>query len=172
MAAPVFDSSDLDTTLPDLFRTRMLEVIMAFARLDTALSAWVVAAYDVRKDHGAFLIENFSTSQKVSRLKRLYQHRGHIKAVNALKSLSKGLDEHSFTRNTIAHATYAGILKSEPTVAVFSPYTGSIGSAEQLDIVKIPADEMRRATLWALQCAETAMKLYEMLGGRPERRGE
>ena len=87
---------------------------------------------------------------KIGRLKGLYEHLGGSPhTVARLKDTRKGFDKFKDIRNTIAHASFVGVLKGRPEVAVFSPARAFRGLPDQMEILQVTVENMRHATAWA-----------------------
>ena len=67
----------------------MLDVILAWAKLDSSLSLWLVSTLGLQLDDGAILVENMDLENKLNRLKRLFAHRGMTPVVTRIASLKK-----------------------------------------------------------------------------------
>src|SRR3974377_1052096 len=98
------DEADLDKNLSDANKVLLADVILQFARLDTVLGAWVIAAFDMDLDRGSILIENMDISVKILKLKKLCLHIGNTALDKELGTLKKEFESHKDVRNAIAHA--------------------------------------------------------------------
>jgi len=167
MTSESFATAEIISEMNDDVARPMLDLILAFARLDTSLSAWLVQAYGMPLERGALFVENMDIGNKINRLKKLYDHDDDHDAVSALAKLRKEFDGKKSARNTIAHATFVGVLKSSPKTAVFSPMRA--GDAHgQLQIVCIPADHMEECLGWANNAADAVILIFSRLQGRLE----
>ncbi len=156
-----FQTSDFVADRPAAVAEAMLDVIIAFARLDTALSGWLITAFGMSLDRGAILVENMDVGNKIGRLRSLYEHDGHSpETVKRLKDTKKEFDKQRVIRNTIAHASFVGVLKGQPDVAVFSPARAFKGLPDQMEILQIHVDLMKSATAWA---GGTANAVYAVM---------
>ncbi|MGZ8364533.1 MAG: hypothetical protein ACXW3D_10890, partial [Caulobacteraceae bacterium] len=123
-----------------------------------ALSDWLISAAMMPLDYGALVFANMPIHTKISSLKKLYGHSRNTETANVLAALKKEHDKHVEARNMVAHATSAGVLKSDPTTIVFSPVAPAFGQPGQMQVVMIPFEVMARATGFALYSAEVIRK--------------
>ena len=150
----------------------MLDVILGFARLDTALAARLSQAVGMPLDRGALLVENMDIAVKMTRLKKVCTHDGDAIGAEFWGKAKKIYETHKDVRNTIAHATYVGTRKTDPDTAVFSPIRAAIGTAGQLQVYLISTSQMDITARWAVLMAETVIKDYEQHEGPLERLGD
>jgi hypothetical protein len=160
-----YDSDDL-VPLTREMRDHMLDVILAWARFDSALSALVTGAFQMPMDRGAILIENMDIGNKINRLKRLYKHLGNDKVVSTLGKIKKDYEDIKDIRNTIAHATCAGASKSMPGHIVFAPVRASIGLVNTTELNMLHIDQLKTATVIVLEWADMCINAYDALIAR------
>jgi hypothetical protein len=163
-----FTKDDFNAELSDGLARTLLNVVLAFARFDTALSAWLVQAYGMPLDRGSLLVENMDIGNKIIRLRKIYSHRGETTTASNLTRLKKQFDQHRVVRNTIAHATCCGTLKGRGDTVIFAPLRAS-GSGSDLQIIAITSDQLVKTTDWARVAAESVIRTFEKLEGQVER---
>lgn len=114
MTKTLITRADLVPNRPPELAKAMLDVILGFARLDTALTARLSQALGMPLDRGSLLVENMDIAVKMTRLKKVSTHDGDIAGAEFWGKAKKIYDTHKDIRNTIAHATYVGTRKTHP----------------------------------------------------------
>ena len=125
----------------------MLSLILAWAHLDGALSLWVATKFEVSDDKMAILLGRADGKSKLLKLRRLYLLEGDAKRAAEIKRLADGYEKHVKPRNTVAHASLRGSLKSAPDCLVFAAYEPT--GLGEMAIDCIPIQVMSRSTAWA-----------------------
>ena len=97
----------------------MLDVILAWARLDSLISKWMSLAFGTSPDATVILMGNMNTGTKLTRLKILYSHFGFDSEAERLGALQNEHGRHVDVRNTIAHVSCVGQIVGDPTKVVF-----------------------------------------------------
>lgn len=118
-----FDRDDLDRDgLTPVAKDAMLDLVLAWAHLDGALSLWVGVKFGLRADKTAILLGRSDAKSKLAKLQRLYALEGADRLVAQIKAIRKSYEKHVTPRNTVAHASCRGCLRSEPDRIVFASY--------------------------------------------------
>lgn len=147
-----FDTLDLDRTgLSKAARDAMLELILAWAHLDGAISIWVSVKFDLAADKTAILLGRADAPSKLLKLKRLYTLEGDALTATMIGALRREYEREVKPRNTVAHASCRGSLKSDPQLIVFASF--EVVSLGQLAIDAVSIDLMQRSTAWAHEAA-------------------
>lgn len=165
---PKFEMERLDRRLPTPMKVAMLEVITAFANLDTLLSSWLVNAYGMKISLGALLVENMDIANKIQRLKKVYEHIGNSEEPDNLKKLKDDFDRFKDVRNTIAHATCVGVDKKDRNNVIFSPMRAVLREHGHLQVVMITGAHMLAARDWALHAVQFVNGKVEALQAQRE----
>lgn len=157
-----FDIDDLDCEgLTAEAKAAMLNLVLAWAHVDGALSLWVGVKFELRADKTAILLGRSDAQSKLAKLQRLYSLEGATQFVATIKAIKKSYEKHVRPRNTVAHASCRGCLKSEPDRIIFASYEAV--KLDQLAIDAIPIEVMERSTAWANLLSERVEKIINIL---------
>ena len=160
-----FDIDDLDRSINQDAESVMMAVILAWAHLDGALSMWVGAKFGIPADKAAILIGRADGTSKLIKLRRLYELEGDERTAKRIRAIKKAYEKHVLPRNTIAHASYRGCLRSDPSWLVFASYEAR--SLGELAIDVVPVEVMRRSTVWANRLSTEVEKIVNILDPLP-----
>jgi hypothetical protein len=139
-------------------RDAMLDVILSWARFDTFVSKWMSVAFGTSPDATIILMGNMDTRNKIDKLKALYEHFGLASGAANVEGLRKAHSDHVDVRNSIAHLSCVGRLKSEPERIVFSTLRRIKGHVGQSEIRTIHLEQMVAAVNFALEaCASISI---------------
>lgn len=150
-------------------RDVMLDLILAWARLDTACSIWVTLAFGMCTDSGPILLGNMDTKSKLDRLKALAKHHKLATAAKSIDNLKKTVEHYAQIRNAIAHSMLAGERVSKPGVIVFSPLKPAPGVLAHMMIQEVRLEAMKKAAAFARDAGDRLTSAQHMLIGRPTR---
>jgi hypothetical protein len=166
MALPDLEDEDVEIGISDDARDVIAEVILSWARFDSAVTQFVLEAFGTPFDAGCILIGNMDTKTKLDRLKMLYQHH---KMEAAAQSISNMLSMHRAfvgVRNSVAHSLCVGHLREKPDFVVFTAGTLARGEPDMASVVAYPIDKM----LMSADIVRIAASHFmETLRERPER---
>ncbi len=162
-----FDIADLDRSgLSEAARDAMLDLILAWAHLDGMLSQWVAAKFGLAPDKTAILLGRSDAQSKLLKLQRLYAMEGADELVPTIRAIRKSYAKQVSPRNTVAHASCRGFLKSESDRIVFAAFEAvKLG---ELAIDTIPIEVMERSTRWANLLSERVEKIINILDPLPD----
>lgn len=157
-----FDMADLDRDgLSQAAKDAMLDLILAWAHVDGALSLWVGFKFGVRADKAAILLGRSDAQSKLLKLQRLYALEGADQVVAQIRAIRKSYEKQVAPRNIVAHASCRGCLRSEPDRIVFAAYEAvKLG---ELAIDAVPIEVMERSTRWAHLLAQRVEQITNEL---------
>ncbi|HEX8401109.1 MAG TPA: hypothetical protein VF628_05340 [Allosphingosinicella sp.] len=161
-----FDMADLDRDgLTQAAKDAMLDLILAWAHLDGMLSLWVGVKFGLRPDKTAILLGRSDAQSKLLKLQRLYAMEGADQLVPQIRAIRKSYEKQVAPRNTMAHASCRGCLKSEPDRIVFAAFEAVKLGEPAIDAV--PIEVMERSTRWANLLSERVEKIINVLDPLP-----
>jgi hypothetical protein len=149
-----FDIDDLERVLTDIDKLIMMETILAWAELDTGISRLTLLVFGMDFDAGSILIGNMDLKTKVERIKALCEHRGHAAAKEWAAKLIPAMQEHSISRNAVAHRKCVGRLISQPTRLVFMSAKHVKGYAGRFEMMAIDHSELTASAKFARKAAK------------------
>ena len=115
---------DIEASLTDEAKRVMLHLILSWARLDAALTHYLLIVTGVSYDNGSILIGRMDTRAKIEKLKSIYQHHAMEDAASSISNLAILHKRYVNSRNAIAHYHCVGTERADPKTVVF--LTGSI----------------------------------------------
>ncbi len=160
MPSSEFDLEDLTPELSPEARETMLDLILAWAHLDGALSQWLAEKFQVPYDKMAVLLPQMSGDNKIARLNRLYRLEGNAGMVKVTKDLKGNYAKWVKTRNIVAHSNCKGAVASAPDWIVFLTFEAE--SLGQMVVQRVPLEEMAVSTAWATALAERIGEIIAM----------
>lgn len=167
MSGPPFTLDDLQPTLTQDTRNAIGDVILQFARLDALVSQFVLCAFHMTLAEGPILLGTMDTRGKLDRVQLLYEHHGMKDAVKYIANLKEAHKHYVNGRNTIAHSTCAGTRISRPDQIVFSPVKIDKGHLDNIPLVLLTVEGMRRAAGWAQIAANMLAEAVTSLVEKP-----
>jgi hypothetical protein len=139
------DIAAINPHIPRRVKLRLLEVVLAWARLDAAIAQFAAISFGLDLSVGAIIFGKMGVPDRVNRLRELNKQLGRTDNAASLKKLKADYETHSQVRNSIAHATLAGQLPDGRLV--FLPYQ-STGKAGVLPIDAVTLEDIAAAELW------------------------
>jgi hypothetical protein len=170
MASPkiiekAFSTSNIVRKFEDRHRDAMLEVILAWADLDGAMSILLTNILGIRLVEGAGIVGKMKTSSKFHEIFKIIRDiPSGADAAKIIKRQKKTYEELSFFRNRIAHAKCVGIRKDDPDFVVFAAFEKH--NDDDLVVDAIPIQEMDRAASWARGMSAMALNLADNIENR------
>lgn len=161
-----FPVSDVSNTIDQESRDLIANLVLAWARFDSLVTQWTFRTFGMGPDAGSIFIGHMDTKSKLDKLKAIYVHYGITESVQMIAELAKLSKEHADVRNTICHKTCGGHSRSDPDRLIFSD--GKIFKTKpgQLLVELIHLDQIRAATVFAKENADTISKLVDALATR------
>ncbi|MBR0551733.1 hypothetical protein [Stakelama marina] len=157
-----FVIADLDKlVLSDRARDAMLDLVLAWAHLDGALSMWVGARFGIAAHKNAILLGRSDGKSKLLKLQNLYRLDGEMEVVREIKKIRRAYEQQVGPRNTVAHASCRGSLKSDPEMIVFATYEAT--AVGELAVDTIPIAKMVLSTKWAHRLSVQVHRISDML---------
>jgi len=147
----------------------MLDLILTWARLDTACSIWVTLAFGMCTDSGPILLGNMDMKTKLDRLKALAAHHDLKPTAKSIANLQKIVAHYVPLRNAIAHSMLTGERISKPGTIVFSPLKPAPGILEHMLIHEVTVQAMKNATVFAYDAGSKLTTAHSLLVTRPTR---
>jgi hypothetical protein len=154
-----FDVTDLAEELSSEARAAMLDLILAWAHLDGALSMWVAVKFGVSFDKLALLLPRQDGASKLLKLAKLYALEGNAGMEEKAREFRKAYEREVQPRNTVAHSNCIGSLKSNPQRIVFQTFAPA--GAGCLMVETIPLLQMNDSIAWAHTLATTIEGILE-----------
>ncbi len=143
-----FDLSDLARdNLSNQARDAMLDLILAWAHLDGALSMWIGTKFGVPYDKLSILLPRQDGASKLLKLRKLYSLESKPGMVTLTREFKKDYEANVKTRNTVAHSKCLGSLKSDPSRVVFQTFEAAGQGKLAVDVV--PLHQMNLSIVWA-----------------------
>jgi hypothetical protein len=121
-----FDLSDLQPELSPRARETMLDLILAWAHLDGALSMWVAVKFHVPFDKLSLLLPKQDGASKLLKLKRLYKLEGNGGMASKAQGFKDDYEREVYPRNIVAHSKCLGSLVSDPSKIVFQTFAAPL----------------------------------------------
>lgn len=137
----------------------MLDLVLAWARVDTTIAQLATAQFNMDPTVGAVIFGRMPVPDRLNKMRELNLQLERAESAKALRKLKKQYEEHSKTRNTIAHAACVGFL-SKPDRIVFLPFE-SEGKFGNLAVDVVPTLVMLKATNFAKQLDKGALAMVE-----------
>lgn len=158
-----FDLNRLEPEIDQAARDAMLDVILAFARLDTFISRWMAGAFGTTPDATVILMGNMDTRNKLDKLKALYQHFGRKEGAAMVEALTKAHGNHVPIRNTIAHVACVGRIKDAPDKIAFSAVKRVKDTPGYTFVDVLSLGQMRDASAFAMDACDGLVSVIDQL---------
>lgn len=134
--------ADMERYIPRHAKMAMLDLVLAWARVDTTIAQLATAAFNMDPTVGAVIFGRMPVPDRLRKMRELNLQLGRTSSASELRKLKKHYEEHSKPRNTIAHAACVGFLR-KPDRIVFLPFE-SEGSFGKLAVEVIPIAVMKK----------------------------
>lgn len=141
----------------------MLGLILDWARIDAGVSHLAAAAFAIDVTAGAIIFNRLSIDQRLKKIRDLQKALRKDDQVKALSKLLKQFEKHATPRNLIAHATCAGVLKSDPNSLVFMPYEVH-GGYGNLGLEIVHRQSIRQASRFAVHMTRVIGQMMDEVG--------
>lgn len=145
--SPEFLPEDVCRELKPEHREVMLDLVLAWGRLDCALGQLLGSMKGMTMPEAAEAIGKMNGSGKLDEISRILKANPNGEAAaKIVRKHKKTYEKHSKPRNRIAHAACVGYWTIDPEYVVFAIFEkeGDDGLAVEI----IPLQEMQRATKW------------------------
>lgn len=160
--APHIDPNDVSPDLEQRHRDVMLDLVLTWGSLDTALGMLVSCVRGLPLDQGAEVIGRRPGSAKLAEVCRhLRNTPGGADAADIMEKHKRSYEQHARPRNRIAHSRCAGYWTRDPEFIVFATFEKV--ADDELAVDLIPIQEMQRATRWGRAMRDLALKLADTL---------
>lgn len=106
--------ADMERYIPRHAKMAMLDLVLAWARVDTTIAQLATAAFNMDPTVGAVIFGRMPVPDRLRKMRELNLQLGRTSSASELRKLKKHYEEHSKPRNTIAHAACVGFLKARP----------------------------------------------------------
>ena len=160
-----FDEKDVaPKPYPKELTDAILNVILAWPVLESALTFWISEAIKVRPSETGILLGAMETRTKIDKLKSLYAHRKDKEAAALLKELSKAHRAHVDIRNTLAHAQILGASKFKPKEAYFMTSRAVPEQHGFMVVLRVPIEDMVAAARFAKDSSRDIRALLKVRG--------
>jgi hypothetical protein len=157
---PEFDATDVDDSPSAELRELIVDLMLAWPKLELGLTYWIAFALGVRASECSIILGAMDTRSKIDKLKALYAHRNHDDLAELLKVISKEHREFSDVRNTIAHAMLMGTSKTKARAAYFLTTRAVPDEYGFMFVRRFDFDSFKEAREFAIH---NAMKINELL---------
>lgn len=156
--------AEIDTApLPKRHRLVIADCIIAWGKFDSLLRAMLTAIELRNLDEGARAYNRMKAPMAWDRVLKALRNAGATDDVLAtVKVRKREYDEHAKARNIIAHAGCVGTWRNHPDYLIFAPFESD--APEEMVIIKMPLDEINRATQWATGAAEMCHRILQSAG--------
>lgn len=161
---------DIQPLVSEKAKLAIADLVLAWARLDTMVTQWVILAFGMCTDSGPILLGNMDTRTKLERLRTLCAHHGQTAAEQSITNLHKRHGQFVTIRNHVAHSMLAGQRISDPDALVFSIFKPSSGNIDTVYLATVKMEGIRRATLFALDAGDKLRGGANFLLARPSRK--
>jgi hypothetical protein len=158
-----FPLDKLDRKISQPARDAMLDVILAWARLDSFMSKWMSVAFGTSPDATVILMGNMSTQAKLTKLKGLYGHFGFQSEAVRIAALEKEHLRHVDVRNAIAHVSCVGQMIGDANKVVFMAIKRIKAMPGHTFVEVVHLDQMTAATDFALGACKNIEQIIEEL---------
>jgi hypothetical protein len=140
----------------------MLDLVLAWADLDGAMSILLSNILGKSLTEGADLIGRMKTSEKFQTIIQIIRDQpSGSDAARLLKKHKKTYEKYSFYRNRIAHSKLVGFRRDTPDFLVFLAFERN--GEDDLVVDAIPIQEMIRAARWGRAMSEIALRLADRI---------
>lgn len=126
----------------------MLELILAWARLDSSLTMFMVRAFNTTTDYGALMVGNMQSRDKIEKLRALYKHHKMTEALQDIAILERLHRHYVDSRNAIAHHVCLGMYRGSDAL-IFSAGKVALGVKGNVVAQGYSLEHMRAATSFA-----------------------
>ena len=100
----------------------MLDVILAWADLDSSTAFFAAALGDLNPGQGADRYKRSVIADKLKAAAKALEALGQKEAAAVVRAIGEEYPDRALLRKRIAHSRCAGVRKSDPTRVVFFPY--------------------------------------------------
>ena len=150
-------TGDLERILPHNVREVLLDVILAWARLDMATAFFVASVSGLNPDEGADKYGRKEIAEKLKRACSALKVRGEDGHASKVREIAEAYPEKALVRRRIAHSRCAGVRKSMPSRVVFLPFERE-GPPGNLAVEVIDISKFADAAEWANEVHEYFMQ--------------
>lgn len=151
--------AEMDRYIPKRVRLAMLDLVLAWARVDTTIAQLATAAFSMDPTVGAVVFKRTPVPDRLRNMRELNLQLGRLDNAKALRKLKDQYEKHSEPRNTIAHAACVGFLTA-PDRLVFLPFEAA-ESFGRLAVDIVPLRVIIEATTFAKHVDKTANALID-----------
>lgn len=148
---------NLDRTIPRATRLLMLDLVLIWARVDTAIGQLSSHMFNLQPSIGAVLFKRMRVPDKIGRLRDLCLHIGSEDGAKHFQHMKKSYEKHSKPRNLVAHAACIGMLKDKSETLVFLPFEAE-PKFGHLAIELVTGETIREAVRWGESIEDNAIK--------------
>jgi hypothetical protein len=148
-------AADLDPTVPPHCRDAMLDLVLAWAAVDGALSMWFGQVFGLTPSVASILVSRADGGTKLQRMMKVRLAEGKLDEVKKIKSIKKSYEDHVKPRNIVAHSKCVGVRKSDPDYVVFMTF--ETFGVDSLAVDHVPVQQMQRSTKFARELEGVAM---------------
>ena len=161
--AEILLKGDLNPLLPGGVREAMLDLILAFADLDSSVAFITAMTKGLNPREGADQLGRKSIGDKLKIAVSALKAGGRHADAAILQEVRDEYPDRSKLRNRIAHHRCAGVRKSDPSRVIFLPYEGE-GPPNSLAVEVYGPQAFADDRLWAQQMHQAFMHIVDRHG--------
>ena len=163
---------DINPELPPSLRNVMLDLVLAWAELDGAISMMSSAIFGLNPTTGSLLMGKMRVSEKLERVVKLHKAFSQSDGANTVKRIKTDYERLARARNLIAHSKCVGVLQSDSTSLMFATFEAP--KHGELALYRLTLGEMnagiayaKRLTVRCLQIVDQSSFFNETEGNNP-----
>ncbi len=141
-------------------RDAMLDLILAWGELDTALGMLLSCVLNMPLVEGAETVGKMPATSKFRKIFEMLRDSPNGEdAARKVKSHKRSYEKHSLIRKPIAHSKCLGAKSTDKDFILFAAFEKHGENGLAVDAV--PVQEIYRATLWGREMTKVAMAIVE-----------
>ena len=150
---------DINPDLPSEVREVMLDLVLAWAELDGAISMMASAIFGLNPTTGSLLMGKMRVSEKLERVVRLHKACGESDGAKTIKRIKTDYERLARARNLIAHSKCAGVLRSDSNSLMFATFEATCHGELALD--RLTLDDMKSGITWAKRLTARSLQVVD-----------
>ncbi|WP_223476702.1 hypothetical protein [Oricola indica] len=140
----------------------MLDLILAWGELDSALGMLVSCALGLSMADGAEKVGSYPASAKFRELYKVLRDAPNgAEAARAVKRHKKNYELYSKVRKPIAHSKCVGVKSTDRDYVLFAVFEKT--GENELAVDAVPIQQLELATQWGREMAEVAMRIVDRI---------
>jgi hypothetical protein len=148
--------NDVDAEVPQSVREQMLDLVLAWAELDGAISMMASAMFGLNPTTGSLLMGKMRANEKLEKVVRLHKAFEQSEGARAFKKFKTEYEKLSRSRNLIAHSKCIGVVRTDPSSLLFATFEAE----KQLAIDQVSMGAIKSEIIWAKR---STAKCFEII---------